>query len=88
MITNDQKHSFIDQTRQTMTDLMRTLDTIRSLQRKYTALDLGSKLIDDDFSGRNDGIESSDFIAAMTSVTAIIAALPDGADATVYKISY
>lgn len=88
MATIDQKRLFIEQFRTGLTDLLRDIETIRALNRKWVGLNLENDLADADFTGTSLGLDAEGFNNAMLAVSGVVSSLPQGLDTIVYKIAY
>lgn len=86
-MTNQQKSDFISKIRSTVTAFNSAIDQFNSLNRQFVALDLGGVLVDEDFTGANDGIKAQDFTDAIKLIDGVLKNLPAGSDALLYKIS-
>jgi hypothetical protein len=76
---------WISRYRSADTAFLTALEDLQALRQQYDALDLGSTLTDDDFTGHPD-ITKADVTAAVASVEAIGGFIDQGHDSNLYRL--
>jgi hypothetical protein len=81
------KANFISKYRAVSEALLSALAQEKALREQYDALDLGTVLVDGDFTGENTGISKAQFTTAVASFETIQAAATSGHRTNLYKLS-
>lgn len=86
--TANQKANAISRYRTVVDNLIAALEAEKTARRQYDALDLGTVLVDGDFTGDNMGLTKAQFVTAVAAADTIQNAYGAGVRTSLYKVAH